>query len=179
MKPGQATSHLREAVEELARIGVRVPPFVQFAPQAGDFATMIRNTPADKRDLEESKSLLADFRKIKRRGRRWAVALRATIPTNERQEANDRPALHWDEETRTLYLKDQPIKRYNRNLAPNQIDIIEAFERAGWPPAVDDPFGDARKLNQTLADLNKALTGSTIRFHGDGTGERVIWEFTT
>jgi hypothetical protein len=78
-----------------------------------------------------------------------------------------------------LYLGDTVVRRYRRGPATNQIDIIEAFHRAEWGPAIDDPFDDAKKLNQTLRDLNKGLTPGTIRFFGDGTGERVLWDYAT
>jgi hypothetical protein len=97
------------------------------------------------------------------------------IPCEE--EPRSRP--RWDEDRRTLYLGDQVVKKYNRASAPNQLDVIEAFQNAGWPAAVDDPFGNTRKLNQTLRNLNKALAPGTIRFRQDGTGERVIWEYAT
>jgi hypothetical protein len=90
-----------------------------------------------------------------------------------------RPRPRWDPDTRTLYLGDQEIKRYNRGSATNQIDVIEAFATKKWKSAVDDPFGDPKKLNQTLYDLNNALPPGTIRFRLDGTGETVIWEYAT
>jgi hypothetical protein len=90
-----------------------------------------------------------------------------------------RPRPRWDPNTRTLYLGDKTIKRYNRGSATNQIDIIEAFENAKWVRAVDDPFGDPKKLNQTLYDLNNTLLAGTIHFRQDGTGETIIWEYAT
>jgi hypothetical protein len=86
------------------------------------------------------------------------------------------PVPRWDEDRRQLWYAGTLVKGYARNPAKNQIDIIEAFHRAGWCPQVDDPFGDARKLNQTLYDLNKSLAPGTLRFRADGTGEGVVWE---
>jgi seryl-tRNA synthetase len=102
-------------------------------------------------------------------------------PTPTQSISNQTP--RWDEDVRRLFLGNTVLKKFNRNAAKNQLDIIEAFHRAGWPSAIDDPFRDPRKLNQTLADLNRSLPqpdsthpGHTVRFRGDGTGERVYWE---
>jgi hypothetical protein len=100
-------------------------------------------------------------------------------PPAPRPRRGRRPRPRWDPNTRTLYLGARLIKRYNRGSAPNQIDIIEAFENARWASAVDDPFGDSKKLNQTLRDLNRTLPAGTIRFRQDGTGEAVCWEYAT
>jgi hypothetical protein len=91
----------------------------------------------------------------------------------------ERPVPRWDEDLRALFLGEALVRRYNRGPATNQIDIIEAFQNAKWARAVDDPFADPKKLNQTISDLNKHLAPGTIKFHGDGTGERVIWEYET
>ena len=96
-------------------------------------------------------------------------------PPKPPQQAKPR----WDGETRTLYLGDLLIKRYNRGTAVNQIDVIEAFQNAGWPAVIDDPFNNPRRLNQTLRSLKDSLPADTIRFRGDGTGDGVTWEYAT
>jgi hypothetical protein len=82
----------------------------------------------------------------------------------------------WDENQRELVWEGQVIRSYPKSPAKNQIDVLEAFQREGWPSAVDSPFEDIRKLGQTLYDLQKKLVPNTIRFRADGTGERIIWE---
>jgi hypothetical protein len=81
----------------------------------------------------------------------------------------------WDGETRTLYWGNVEVRAYKRNPANRQIDLLEAFEAAGWPPTIPDPFRDATRLRQTVANLNEKLTPGTIRFHLDGTGDGVDW----
>jgi hypothetical protein len=105
-----------------------------------------------------------------------AKALHEEAPAVTREDEPP-PFPRWDEDGRTLFLGDRVLKKYNHSPAPNQIDVIEAFQRAGWPVAVDDPFCNPKKLNQTIADLNKHIPAGTIRFRQDGTGERVVWEY--
>jgi hypothetical protein len=109
-------------------------------------------------------------------GRAEAVGGNPTVPT---RLSSHRRRPRWDQETRTLYLGDEIIKRYNRGAASNQIDIIEAFANKKWLKAVDDPFKNPKKLNQTVYDLNRTLPANTIRFRQDGTGETVCWEYAT
>jgi hypothetical protein len=89
------------------------------------------------------------------------------------------PLPRWDEERRVLMMGEKTLKTYKHSPAQNQIDVIEAFQRAGWAAAVDDPFEDTRTLNETIRALNKSMPRDTIRFRGDGTGERVVWEYAT
>jgi hypothetical protein len=86
--------------------------------------------------------------------------------------ASDKP--HWDEDRRELHYRGRRVRRFNRSSAKNQLDVIEAFERAGWPVQIDNPLGP--KVRQTLYDLNRGLTSRTLRFRADGTGESIIWE---
>ncbi len=67
------------------------------------------------------------------------------------------------------------IKHYDKNPADNQITLLEAFENEGWPPTIPDPFKDARKLRQTVQDMNNNLPSGTFRFHPDGSGDGVDW----
>jgi hypothetical protein len=98
-----------------------------------------------------------------------SAAFPATIPTESITP-------RWDEAARELRYRTRLLKVYRKNPAKNQIDLIEAFHRAGWSRSIPDPFKDTRKLNQTLRDLNRALSDKAIRFVGDGTGEGVKWE---
>ena len=176
-KPGQAFARLREAVEELALVGVKAPSHIQGVLRVGGFDSMIRNLPPAGRPREET--FLKDLQEKERQGREWADKQLALITANTNQGGGDKPRPHWNELTRALYLGDKCIRRYNRGAATNQIDIIEEFERKDWPESVDDPFCDANKMRQTLYDLNKSLSVETIRFRADGTGESILWEYAT
>ena len=67
--------------------------------------------------------------------------------------------------------------------ALNQETILAAFEEEGWPPRIDDPLpplpeqDPKRRLHDTIKCINRNQKHHLIHFHGDGTGEGVIWEF--
>jgi len=97
-------------------------------------------------------------------------------PIQSGPEPGEELVPRWDGDRRKLWFDSRLCKRYTGNPAKNQIDVIEAFDAAGWPATVPDPFRDPRKLNVTIRSLNDAMAPGTIRFRGDGTGEGVIWE---
>ena len=65
--------------------------------------------------------------------------------------------------------------------SPNQEAILDAFQEEGWPTFVDDPLSPVpgqsakRRLRDTIKGLNANQAAAVIRFHGDGTGQRVTW----
>jgi hypothetical protein len=89
---------------------------------------------------------------------------------------------HWDTEDRTLYVGQQIVKAY-RVRSPNQEAVLAAFEEEQWPRCIDDPLspsGDQnpkQRLRDTIKCLNANQKNHLIRFRGDGTGERVRWEW--
>jgi hypothetical protein len=59
--------------------------------------------------------------------------------------------------------------------------VLDAFEASGWPATIKKPVadshlssGDAQRLHETIKSLNNGL--KFMRFHADGTGERVVWK---
>jgi hypothetical protein len=81
----------------------------------------------------------------------------------------------WDGETRTLFWGSASVRAYRKNPAKNQMDLLEAFEAAGWPRTLANPFGtDTVKLSNTVRDLNRHLVPGTIRFHLDGYGAQGV-----
>lgn len=97
--------------------------------------------------------------------------------------APDRAAtiLNWDGDTRTFLVGEYLVKRF-RVPSPNQEAVLEAFQEEGWPASIDDPLSPVanyepkRRLRDTIKCLNLNQTTRLIRFHGDGTGQRVLWE---
>ena len=90
----------------------------------------------------------------------------------------------WDRGRHELYLADFLVKRF-RWPAKNQETVLAAFEEERWPTeGVDDPLpphpdnDPKQRLRDTIKCLNRYQKNRFIRFRGDGTGERVIWEFT-
>jgi hypothetical protein len=92
----------------------------------------------------------------------------------------------WDPKARQLWLSTRLLKTF-RQPAPNQTLILDVFQEEEWTIyQIDDPLSrgagevetDARRrLHETIKNLNRGLPPGTIRFHGDGTGQGVRWEF--
>jgi len=87
----------------------------------------------------------------------------------------------WDAQHRELRLAGLLVKRF-RWRAPNQETLLAVFEEEEWPPRIDDPLprmpeqDPRRRLHDTIKCLNRNQEHHLIRFHGDGTGEGVVWE---
>ena len=90
-------------------------------------------------------------------------------------------APRWNRERRVLTYGGQIVKRFVRS-SPNQEAVLQAFEDRRWPNQIEDPLpwiGKAvvkSRLHDTIKWLNRNLESRVLRFHGDGTGERVCWE---
>jgi hypothetical protein len=92
----------------------------------------------------------------------------------------------WDDEHRELWFGGRIIKKFDSQPALRQVALIEAFEAAGWPPRIPNPFvtpgpeGRTIPDNDTLCDtcknLNRSLPSGSIRFYRDGTGRGASWE---
>lgn len=88
----------------------------------------------------------------------------------------------WQKTYRELRLGDFVVKRF-RVPAPSQELILDAFEEEGWPSHLDDPLpphpnvDPKRRLHDTIDRLNRSQKNRLIRFHGDGTGQAVRWDF--
>ncbi len=90
----------------------------------------------------------------------------------------------WDAESRRLWLGERLLKAF-RQPAPNQTILLAVFQEQGWVRRIDDPLprqeGDKeedakRRLHDTIKNLNRVLPAGTIRFHGDGTGQGILWD---
>lgn len=68
------------------------------------------------------------------------------------------------------------VKKFARHPALNQRKLLDAFQAAGWPAVIKNPFHDVnnrsvpRTLNETVYDLNSSIKHSILRFHADGNG---------
>jgi hypothetical protein len=88
----------------------------------------------------------------------------------------------WDMDRKELRIEDAVVKRF-RSPATNQETVLAVFEEEGWPDRIDDPLppipeqDPKRRLHDTIKCLNRNHRRKAIRFHGDGTGEGVCWEF--
>lgn len=108
----------------------------------------------------------------------------ASAPNNLAAELGSTPNHRpdWDPNSRTLYVEGKIVKRFKWRAA-NQEAVLCAFQEEGWPRRIDDPLSphpeqdSKRRLSDTIKCLNNKQAHRLIRFHGDGTGEGVVWEF--
>ena len=87
----------------------------------------------------------------------------------------------WDAERQRLYVGGVLVKEF-KVPSPNQSTILMAFDEEHWPCRIDDPLpcssdvNPKERLRYTIKSLNKHQKVKAIRFHGDGSGEGIIWE---
>jgi hypothetical protein len=84
----------------------------------------------------------------------------------------------WDKSSHVLRIDNEEIRTIKRPAAATNImQILDAFEKAGWPRRVDDPIipkkVDSIRLAAAVLSLNKGL--QQIRFSKDGSGAGVVW----
>jgi len=91
-------------------------------------------------------------------------------------------ALHPRFMRRVLWAGTKVVKKF-RQPAESQETILLAFEELYWDHEMDDPLSpspdiDAKqRLRQTIANLNRHQINPLIHFFGNGTGEKVGWEW--
>jgi len=88
----------------------------------------------------------------------------------------------WDGRRRELRLGDQLVKRF-RVPALNQELILSAFQEDDWPAKLDDPLpplpglDSKRRLHDAIKSLNRRQIRPLLRFHGDGSGRGIHWDY--
>jgi hypothetical protein len=85
------------------------------------------------------------------------------------------PVPSWDRDASTLRYAGRVIRTYAPR-ARTVVEILDAFERAGWPPTVPLPRRNV-VVNDAVRSLNHGLT--EIHFRADGTGRGVTWQLVT
>ena len=86
---------------------------------------------------------------------------------------------HWDNDTQKLSYLNQTVRKVMRpKQAYNIVTILNAFQDAGWPHRIDDPFGrkpsdDTRRRD--ISNLNKGLRNGRLKFACDGNGTGFVW----
>ena len=92
----------------------------------------------------------------------------------------DAPLPIWNAERRVLTFGSSVVKQFKRR-AVNQELVLAAFQEEGWPTRILDPLSPhpshdvKRRLSDTIKFLNRSRRNELISFHGDGSGEGVIW----
>ena len=105
------------------------------------------------------------------------------LPSRELAAQRLQPAMipNWDKDSRTFLVGEHLVKRF-RVPSPNQEAVLDAFQEEGWPTSIDDPLSPVpdqqpkHRLRDTIKCLNLNQAARMIRFRGDGTGQRVLWE---
>ena len=112
------------------------------------------------------------------------AVVQPTAPVTARSNGRSRvvpSAPHWDRDRRELWLGKKLVKQF-RLPSRNQETILAAFEEEGWPGSIDDPLppqpeqDTKRRLHETIRSLNRHQKHHLLRFQGDGTGQRVMWD---
>jgi hypothetical protein len=105
----------------------------------------------------------------------------SVIRIQQNAQKLDRSVPSWDCDRRVLCAVGCIVKQY-KVPSPSQEAILAAFEEEGWPSAIDDPLpphaeqDSKRRLRNTIQSLNANQKNSLLRFRGDGSGQRIIWD---
>ena len=92
---------------------------------------------------------------------------------------------YWDGDR--LWYREDVIKQFTKP-AENQRKVLDAFQEAGWPSQLQNPFVGqnfdfahaAQTLNDTKAGLNDGpVTPGILRFGILENGDLMIWEATS
>lgn len=108
----------------------------------------------------------------------------ATKPTWSDLESISLALPTWDVARRLLILNGRIVKQFKWQ-AVNQETVLSVFQEEGWPGRIDDPLppspdvGVKRRLSDTIKCLNRNQRDKLLQFHGDGTGQGVIWKVAT
>jgi hypothetical protein len=109
-------------------------------------------------------------------------------PVNGQSAGSDRKSRNavpeWDVNVRELRIDGCVVKRFKWQ-ALNQEAVLNAFQEEDWPRRIDDPLpphadqDSKRRLADTIKCLNAKQKNHLLRFHGDGTGEGITWEYVS
>ena len=87
---------------------------------------------------------------------------------------------HWDHESRELRYRGCVVRTVKRpSQANNIVTILRAFEKAGWPSRIEDPFKrkpSDETRRRDVYNLNKKLDRNHMFFACDGDGTGFLWK---
>ncbi len=97
---------------------------------------------------------------------------------NPKNTSDSTAKLSYDERVGQLRLGNELIKEVDVRSTKTQNEILlSAFQSAGWPTSIPQPFHPALKqsqISQLLTRLNDGLI--RIRFHSQARGQTLSWE---
>ncbi len=83
---------------------------------------------------------------------------------------------------RELRVGKTVLKRFRRQPAPDQEELLGAFQQQNWQELIDDPLSHPAGVNRkrrrrdTVHNLNRSLKKRLIHFYTDGNGH-IGWEW--
>ncbi|MFM8292718.1 MAG: hypothetical protein ACKOC4_13615, partial [Planctomycetia bacterium] len=106
--------------------------------------------------------------------------LGAKPPVGSSRKARSAAIPHWDEDARELRYLGQVVRVVKRpKQAYNIVEILRAFETAGWPARIDDPLRrnpNDETRRRDVENLKKGLLKPLLSFECDGTGTGFLWK---
>jgi hypothetical protein len=103
-------------------------------------------------------------------------------PSNGQRSARPNRRRPCYDAERRLRVGKTVMHRFTRP-APCQEALALGFQTCAWQYSIDNPLprvsgkSSKKRLHDTIQDLNRNLKPALIKFHGDGTGLRVYWEW--
>ena len=86
---------------------------------------------------------------------------------------------HWDKQARELRFRSVVVRKVPKPAsAGNIVRILDEFEDFGWPPRIEDPFGEGGKddrRRRAVETLNNGMLKKSMWFECDGDGTGFIW----
>ncbi len=109
---------------------------------------------------------------------RASIGRKAASGGREDLQASAALKPRWDGQRGELWFGDRLCKRFGQQAKDEKI-ILAAFEQAGWPARIDDPFPRDRDTDphQRLADTARRLNqqNSSLRFEVEDTSLAIVW----
>ena len=107
-------------------------------------------------------------------------ALRELLDALGEQPAERDPEKpHWDKQARELRFRSVVVRTVPKPAsAGNTVQILDEFEDIGWPPRIEDPFGEGGKddrRRRAVETLNNGILKKPMWFECDGDGTGFIW----
>jgi hypothetical protein len=92
------------------------------------------------------------------------------------------PVPTWVEEDRALLWQGKAVKQFGKQPAGNQVLVLQAWQETNFANPLLDPLPRSKgvrpksRFHDVLKGLNRNQVNPLLRFRGDGTGQRALWE---
>jgi hypothetical protein len=179
-----------ERVRQLPEVDVRRIPvlraMVRSAPElnSGERATFYRRLIDENRDAFRLSSSDVDFRTINELTRTLDTRIqdglqRIVLEPTRTGSGQPREKPWWRRDLLELYIGNRRVRRVAKQ-AHSLIEILNKFEKEGWPPTpIANPLKtspDAERLNDAVKSLNRGLKEIRFGSNGNGRGITCTWK---